>query len=159
MRRRDREVTDFDAMLRIVDACDVVRVGLSDGDFPYIVPLNFAYAAADGALALYVHGAMAGRKYELMRKNGVCSFEMDVPLRMECLPESGGVTMRYASVMGMARIEFLEGEEKRRAVDSVIMARWAATRDFAYDKRALSHTAVARLSVLSWTAKANPPRG
>lgn len=159
MRRKDREVTDFNAMLRIVDACDILRVGLADGDFPYVVPLNFAYEARDGALSFYVHGATAGRKAELMRRNGVCSFELDIPLAMECIPESGAVTMRYQSVMGTARIDFLEGEDKRRAVDEILMARYERTRDFPYNRAALAKTAVAKLTVLSWSAKANPLRG
>ncbi|MBO5094338.1 MAG: pyridoxamine 5'-phosphate oxidase family protein, partial [Lachnospiraceae bacterium] len=62
MRRKDREVTDFDEIIKIVDACQIVRLGLADGDFPYIVPVNFAYQVQDGTLYLYIHGAMAGRK-------------------------------------------------------------------------------------------------
>ena len=30
MRRRDREVTEFEEMIKVVDACDVCRLGLSD---------------------------------------------------------------------------------------------------------------------------------
>lgn len=159
MRRKDREVTDFDAMLSIVEACDIVRIGLADGAFPYVVPLNFAYAVKDGRLSLYVHGAPAGRKYELMRKNGVCSFEMDVPVRIECLPETGSVTMRYRCVMGTARIAFLEGEEKQRVIDEILLARWEQTRGFSYNRASVKGTAVARLDVLTWSAKANPPLG
>ena len=42
MRRKDREVTDFDSIVRIIDKCDVLRLGLADGDYPYIVPVNFS---------------------------------------------------------------------------------------------------------------------
>ncbi len=42
MRRKDREVTDFAEIVRIIDQCAIVRIGLADGDFPYIVPVNFA---------------------------------------------------------------------------------------------------------------------
>ncbi len=34
MRRKDREVTDFKTITEIVDRCEVMRIGLSDGDFP-----------------------------------------------------------------------------------------------------------------------------
>lgn len=43
MRRKDREITDFNEIRKIIDACEILRLGLADGDFPYIVPVNFAY--------------------------------------------------------------------------------------------------------------------
>ena len=48
--------------------------------------------------------------YELMQKNGVCSFEMDCGHKMELLHEYKEVTMRYKSLMGKAEIEFLTGK-------------------------------------------------
>ncbi len=155
MRRKDREVTDSEKILEMVDECEIVRLGLADGEFPYIVPVNFAWRLEAGQLALYVHGAKAGRKYELMKKNGRCSFEMDVPVAMECIEERGDVTMRYKCVMGSADIQFLEGEEKQYALDQIIMARHEETRNFPYQKSLVKATAVARLGVTELSAKAN----
>lgn len=121
MRRKDREVTDFEQIVGIIDKCQIVRLGLASGDFPYIVPVNFAYTVEGTQIYLYIHGAMAGRKYELLSKNPNCSFEMDIPIQMDCIYEKKDVTMRYESVMGKAEAVFLEGEEKQRAMDEVIM--------------------------------------
>ena len=41
MRRKDREITDFNEIIEIIKKCDVCRIALNDEDFPYIVPLNF----------------------------------------------------------------------------------------------------------------------
>ncbi|MCD7836657.1 MAG: pyridoxamine 5'-phosphate oxidase family protein [Lachnospiraceae bacterium] len=155
MRRKDRQVTDFNKILEIVDECEILRIGLADGELPYIVPLNFAYLVRGKQIEFYVHGAMAGRKYELMNKHRKCTFEMDIPLQMECILEKKDVTMRYKSVMGAADIEFLEGREKQWAIDEVIMKRCDATRDFEYNHETLNVTAVARLTVIDITAKAN----
>lgn len=159
MRRKDREVTSFDRIVQIIDECEIVRLGLADGDYPYIVPVNFAYQVTDGKIALYIHGAMAGRKYELLQRNPVCSFEMDIPLEMDCIYEKQDVTMRYKSVMGKASVEFLDGEEKQAALDEIIMARHEETRQFAYNRNAVPRTAVAKLTVTEVTAKVNPIRG
>ena len=43
MRRKDREITDFNKMLDIMEACDCCRIGLADKSEAYIVPLNFGY--------------------------------------------------------------------------------------------------------------------
>lgn len=155
MRRKDREITDFDEILKIIDACDIVRLGLSDGDTPYIVPVNFAYEVMDAKVMLYIHGAMVGRKYEILIKNPICSFEMDIPVQIECIEEKKDVTMRYQSVMGKAVAEFLEGEEKVRALDEILMARYDQTRDFNYNRRMIPQTAVIRLKVVEMTAKRN----
>lgn len=157
MRRKDREITDPAVVARIMDRCEILRIGLLDGDCPYIVPLNFAYTFTDGQFAFYVYGACAGRKYELMRRNGRCSFEMDVPLGMAVTEDKQNVTERYMSVMGTARIEFLEDAEKQWAMENVLLARRELTRGFSYDRSALSRCAVAKLAVLEWTARANLP--
>ncbi len=155
MRRKDREITDIGRIVDIIDSCDVLRLGLSDGDFPYIVPVNFAYTVKDGKLAFYIHGAAAGRKYELLTKNPLCSFETDVPLGLDVNAEEKYVTMRYRSVMGRASVEMLSGDEKRRALYEILMARYEATRNFACSESSLDAAAVFRLNVLEVTAKEN----
>lgn len=159
MRRKDREVTDFDTMLKIVDECNILRIGLTDGEFPYIVPLNFAYTVENQQMRFYIHGAMAGRKYELMQKNQKCSFEMDIPLELDCIYDKKDVTMRYKSVMGTASVRFLDGEGKQSAIDDIIMNRYEETRNFDYNREVVKRTAVAELTVLDWTAKINPIKG
>lgn len=159
MRRLDREVTDFETIVRIIDECDIIRIGLADTDVPYIVPLNFAYTVSGKQIEFYVHGAMAGRKYELMNRNKRCSFEMDIPLEMDCIAEKKDVTMRYKCVMGIADITFLEGEEKINAIDNIIMDRYEKTRNFDYNRKKVEVTAVAKLTVTELTAKVNPIAG
>ena len=160
MRRKDREVTDFNEIVKIIDECEVLQLGLADGDYPYIVPVNFAYRVTDGRIEFFIHGAMAGRKYELMRKNPRCSFEMDIPLGIDFIPEKKDVTMRYKCVMGKADIKFLETiEAKAEALEKVIMARRADTAKFDWNRAALSRVAIAKLVVTEITAKANPFKG
>ncbi len=154
MRRNDREITDFDGIINIIDSCEILRIGLSDGEYPYIVPVNFAYSVEENKIFFYFHGAQAGRKYELLRKNGVCSFECDIPLGIKLSREKSSATMRYRSVMGKARAEFLEGQKKYEALD-MLMARSPITRDFEYNKETVSRTAVIRLEVTEIAAKAN----
>ena len=41
MRRKDREITAFDEIMKIIAKCDTCRVAMFDETFPYIIPLNF----------------------------------------------------------------------------------------------------------------------
>lgn len=156
MRRKDREVKDFEVIKQIIDECEVLRIGLCDDDmYPYIVPMNFAYEIEGEQIFFYLHGAMAGRKYELMKKNGVCSFEMDCGHQLKLIYSAKDATMRYKSVMGKANIEFLEGDDKIKGLD-IIMNRDERTRDFEYNKAVVPRTAVIKLTVTEYTGKANP---
>ena len=156
MRRKDREIRNFDAICGIIEKCRVLRLGLADGDlFPYIVPVNFGYEAGGEEICFYIHGAMAGRKYELMRRNGVCSFEMDCGHATHVDEEEKEATMHYQSVMGKACIEFLEDEEKIRGL-GLIMAREECTRDMDYSRVHVPRTAVVRLRVTEIVGKSNP---
>ena len=121
MRRKDREVTDFSAIIGIIGACPIVRIGLADGDFPYIVPVNFAYEVEGEQIYLYIHSAKAGRKFGLMQKNGKCSFEMDVFGGVIAMPEKKDSTTIYHSVMGEAEIEFLEGDDAYRGAQKLMV--------------------------------------
>lgn len=103
MRRKDREVTDFNKIVSIIDKCEIIRIGLADGDYPYVVPLNFHYEIKEGNhLNFYIHGAMAGRKYELMQKNKKCSFEKDIPLKIDYLYDCHDITSKANPVNGGA---------------------------------------------------------
>lgn len=153
MRRKDREVTEFGAMVEIVKACGVCRLGLTDGEGAYIVPLNFGYEAGDGALVLYFHGADAGKKLALLRANPAASFEMDTGHRLVPGDQAEEYTYAYRSVMGRGTVEFLEGREARLAGLNRIMAHYSGREDWPVSEAMLDRTAVYRLRVCSWTAK------
>lgn len=61
MRRKDREITDFDEMVSVMRRCDVCRLAFQDGDVPYIVPLNFGMKVKEDSVTLYFHGALEGK--------------------------------------------------------------------------------------------------
>lgn len=160
MRRKDREITDFEQIRSMIDGCEVLRLGLADPEdpqFPYIVPVNFGYTVEEGQLRFYLHGATAGRKFELMQRMGVCSFEMDCDGFLDPVPEARDITTRYKSVMGKAVLRLLSGEEAEKAV-SVIVDRFDVTRGFNWNRDVLPRTAVWELTVTELTAKENKPR-
>ena len=41
MRRADREITDFNEIVEVLGRADTIRVGLFNGEYPYIVPVSF----------------------------------------------------------------------------------------------------------------------
>lgn len=110
MRKADREIKTLDGIIDVIERCDTIRIGISDKEAPYIVPVSFGYEVLDGKLAVYFHGAKEGRKAELLRALPRVSVEADL---CHGFPSNGrgGYTCDYESVMGSGFVELLDGEE------------------------------------------------
>ena len=115
------------------------------------MPLNFGEKDVDGQLTLYFHGAMEGKKYELMEKDPRASFEMDCSHELFMNDEKMSCTMKYESVIGRGRLETVP-EAEREAALQCLMAHYGRP-DFAFDRASMAHTRVFRLAVESMTGK------
>ncbi|MDD5824186.1 MAG: pyridoxamine 5'-phosphate oxidase family protein [Firmicutes bacterium] len=157
MRRKNREVTDITKVYDILMSCEMVELGLYDEAeplYPYVVPVNYIGRVEDGEMYIYIHGAKAGRKYELMKKNGKCSFVIYNNIQVDVIPEKFDITTRYESLMGKADIEMLEGEAAVEAL--CYLADSYAGFEFEWHHETEKVTGVARLKVTDWSCKANP---
>ena len=152
MRRHDREITDKNEILEIMDRCDVCRLAFNDGDYPYILPLNFGIEEKDGHIILYFHSAMEGYKTELIKRDNRVSFEMDCKHELKYDDEKGYCTMAYESVIGRGRIEVLPEEEKAKALRK-IMEHYHHSEDTYFNPAAIPRTLVYMLMIEEMTAK------
>ena len=151
MRRSDREVTEFEDMIAIIKACDVCRLALNNGEYPYILPLNFGLAVVDNRIELYFHGALEGTKYDLMEKDNRASFEMDCSHKLVTQEDIGNCTMAYKSVIGQGHIEMIPEEEKYNAL--CILMKQYHKEEFAFNKAVMPQTKVFKLVVEHVTGK------
>ena len=146
-------------ILRILDACMVLHLGLCDEDWPYVVPLNYGYTFEEGKLTLYMHGATTGYKYDLIRKNPKISFEMDC----EVTPFEGKTACQYGTtyscVMGRGTAKIIEdAAEKERAL-SVFM-KTQTGKEFEFNEKLVSIVNVIKVEVTEFSAKKRPlPEG
>ncbi len=153
--RREREVTDLQEILSILDKAKVLHLGLVDGDEPYVVPMNYGYVMKDGKLTVYLHGAKEGRKLDLIRVNPKVFFEMDCDI----VPFEGktacnyGIT--YASVMGRGKAVIVEDTEEKIKGLQVLM-KTQTGRDFDITEKMAGIVAVIRIYVTDYTAKKRP---
>lgn len=151
MRRSDREVTDFNEIVSIMEKCDVCRIALNQEGYPYILPLNFGMVVTDHTVELYFHGALEGMKYDLMKKDNRASFEMDCAHRLITDEEHGNCTMEYESVVGRGYMEMLSDAEKYDAL-CVLMKHYRHD-GFPFNKNVMEQTNVFKLVVEEMTAK------
>ena len=159
MRRKDREITDFDEMINIMKKCDACTIALNDEKtgFPYIVPLNFGMEIVDGKVNLYFHSALEGYKADLIKKDNRASFEMDCKHQLQYFEEKGYCTMAYESVIGRGRIRILDEEEKMDALKK-LMDHYHMGKDVYFNPAAISRTLVYVLEVEKITGKRKKPK-
>lgn len=153
--RREREVTDPAEILSILDRAAVVHLGMVDGDEPYVVPLNYGYTMEDGRLTLYMHGALKGRKLDLLQKNPKVFFSMECDVQ----PFDGKVACQYgtayASVMGRGTAEILEDPQEKIHGLSCLM-KTQTGKDFEFSEKLVSIVSVIRVTAAEFTAKRRP---
>jgi nitroimidazol reductase NimA-like FMN-containing flavoprotein (pyridoxamine 5'-phosphate oxidase superfamily) len=153
MRRGDREVTDIGEIFKILDKCDVCRLGLYDGERVYIVPLSFAHERRGDALTLYFHGATSGRKLDIIAQNPHAGFEADCNHSLIADETACEYGMEYESVIGTGTVTLCDDNDEKRDALLRLMSRYAPKRDFALDDRALGGVAVFKLTADEFTAK------
>ena len=153
--KREREVTDMEEILSILDKAKVLHLGLVDGDEPYVVPMNYGYTMEEGRMTVYLHGALVGRKLDIMRVNPKVFFEMDCDI----VPFEGktacnyGIT--YASVMGRGKAVIVEDTEEKIKGLQVLM-KTQTGRDFDITDKMAGIVSVIRIDVSDFTAKKRP---
>ena len=155
MTKRERQITDPNKILEILDKAKVLRLGLCANNEPYVVPMNYGYVFEEGKLVLYLHSAVRGKKLDMLRQNPRVFFELDCDL----MPFEGRVPcqygLAYSSVMGRGTGYIVEDVEEKKRAMSVLM-KTQTGKDFSFEDRLVSMVAVIRIDVTEYTAKHRP---
>lgn len=156
MRRKDREVTELKKIIDILRRCDTIRLGLQGEEGPYVVPLSFGFEETEELPLLYFHGALVGRKLELLQADPRVCVEGDIFIKTE--PVGASITARYESVIGFGVCELLTDAEECRHGMQLIVDHYGYTDYKVETNPALKHTAICRIKLSSLTGKCNLPK-
>lgn len=155
MTRRERQVTDINEILKILDNSKVLHLGLVDGDEPYVVPMNYGYTYENDKLTIWLHCARQGRKLDVMRANPKVFFEMEYGIT----PFEGEVACKYgitySSLMGRGVATIIEDVETKKIALSSLM-KVQTGKDFTFEDRIAEVVGVVRIDVIEFTAKHRP---
>ena len=152
MRKSDREIKSKEEIIDIIKRCDVIRLAFNNGDYPYILPLNFGFEIKNDKVIFYLHSALEGTKVDIMKKDNRASFEMDTKHELQYYEEKGYCTMSYESIIGRGRIRILPEDEKMNALKK-LMGHYHKSEDTYFNPAAISRTLVYSLEVEEMTAK------
>ncbi len=148
MRRNDKQINDAAVIDGILGRAGVCRLGLCDGDRPYVVPVCFGYEDN----ALYIHCADQGKKLDILRVNSNVCFEVDIDCEVVKAEKACGWGMKYKSVIGFGKAEFVgDVGLKRKALD-VIMRQYSDG-SFEYPAKTIEDIVVIKVEIESMTGK------
>jgi len=148
MRKKEREIIDLSEIEGIIQKAQVCRIAMVDGNQPYIVPVCFGYEKG----VLYVHGALAGRKIDVLKKNNQVCFEMDADVEIRSAEKACQFSLKYRSVIGTGKVRFLEKDEEKARALNVIMKHYS-DRDFTFSKPDLDSVLVWKIEIDSLSGK------
>lgn len=187
MRRSHREITDPTQMKDLIDSCTCVRVGASDANGPFVVPMSFGYEwssiefatlrdrlegikpksqvaqEAESSdhpvpLRLYLHSATQGRKAACFDQSPRVAIEMDQELGVIEGPYACSYSYSYRSVMGSGIIVPLEDYAQKLRALELIMQHMAPDARAPFQKEAVDRVRVYRIDVDDVTGKERFPK-
>lgn len=152
MRKKEREITDKSVLEELLMRARICRLGLYDGQWPYVVPVNMGYANGH----IYFHSSLKGKKMEILRQNPKVCFEIDSDVEIVTGERPCDYTTNYKSIIGFGTAVFLEDEAEKLEGLRVVMRRHAGPTE-GFRSEVVPKTAVVRIDIASLTGKANPP--
>jgi len=142
------EIVEMEKIESIILKAKVCRLGLVDGNRPYVVPMSFGYHEN----ALYFHTGKKGGKMEILKRNNRVCFEMEVDLEIVPADNPCKWNMRYRSVVGYGRaVILLDPAEKIKALDVIVKHYGGVVT--AYDEKRVNGLAVIKVAIDSVTGK------
>ena len=156
MRLQKREITDSKELRKILDKCEVVRIGTTDSEGMFIVPVNFGYEFQEDErhLTLYIHSAKEGRKAETFASCPQVAVEMDCDHRLIRGADSCSYSYAYSSIMGNGTICQVTDEEEKIVGLSCLMDHLGGGKT-PIRPETLGNVAVYRIDVHTFTGKHN----
>ena len=113
MRRKNREILDTDEKISIVKNCKICRIGLSENNLPYLIPLNYGYDFDNNVLTLFFHSAMEGKKIDIIKNNNNACFEIDCDTQLIEGKKACNYGYAFKSIIGFGKIVILENAEEK----------------------------------------------
>jgi nitroimidazol reductase NimA-like FMN-containing flavoprotein (pyridoxamine 5'-phosphate oxidase superfamily) len=143
MRRKEKEIKDFEEINSILKTARICRLAMIDGDRPYLIPMNFGYREN----ILYFHCARQGRKVEILKKNPLVCFEIEWDISLLEGKEPCQWSMSFRSLIGSGKAEFIESPDQKVEALSIIMSQYSSQDEFSYPTEAVDGVIIFRVSV------------
>jgi len=135
---------------KIIRTCKTCYFAMSDNDFPYVLPMNFAL---DGN-SVILHSAQSGRMWETLKKNqNVCiNWIVGEDLAWQDVKVGCSYRVKSKSVLVEGKVEFVDDFDEKTRCMNLMMAQYS-DRDFKFSKPAIENVGIIKVSIDKIAAK------
>ena len=155
MRNKKREITDMKVIEELLKNARILRLGMVDGNKPYVVPLHYGYTLEDGKLTFFMHGATEGRKIDVLKANDNVFVEIDMDEELIPSDVACDYAAYFLSLMAEGKATLVEDlDEKIRGLK--VLMKTQTGRDFDIPEPMAKGTAVIKVDVAEFSAKGRP---
>ena len=154
MRRKDKEIINIEDKISIINQCKVCRLGLSENNQPYVVPLNYGFSFEKGMLNLFFHGAKEGKKADIIKNNNRACFEIDCGHTLIEGDKACKYSYAFKSVIGFGEIIILEdSKEKNNGLNKIMKHQTEKEVEYNFTEEELQNVMVYKMEVKEFTGK------
>ncbi len=135
---------------KLIRSCKICYVAMSDGDVPYVLPMNFALD--DNVIIL--HSAQSGRMWETIQRNPKVCINWTVGDGLAWQDERVGCSYRMISSSALVegKAEFIDDYSEKERCMHLIMAQYSE-REFKFNAPAINNVGVIKVHIDKLSAK------
>jgi len=148
-RKPKRQFTDLAELEQVLTRARIMRLGLTDGQWPYVVPVNFGYEPG----SIWFHSSPRGFKMDLLAANPQVCFEVEDDWSLVTADKPCDWSTRFRSVIGFGRAEVVQDRTLKAHGLDVLMRSHGFAGDLTYPPDILDIAAVVRIAIASMTGK------
>ncbi|MCL1827824.1 MAG: pyridoxamine 5'-phosphate oxidase family protein, partial [Candidatus Cloacimonetes bacterium] len=152
----EKEITQIKDILAILSKCKVCRLGLVEGDRPYIIPLNYGFIWENEKLTLLFHSATEGKKLDIIKANNNACFEIDCDTMLKEGDTACDFAYAYKSVIGFGAIEYITGlKDKIFSLNTIIQHQTGKNTFYDFTEEQIKNVCIYKIICTSFTGKQN----
>jgi uncharacterized protein len=135
---------------KIILASKICYLAMSENDFPYVLPMNFAL---DGN-SVIMHSAQSGRMWETLKKNqNVCiNWIIGEDLAWQDVKVGCSYRVKSKSVLVEGKVEFVDDFDEKTRCMNLMMGQYS-DREFKFSKPAIENVGIIKVAIEKITAK------
>lgn len=144
MKRQDRLVDDQKQIDDIIMRSQVCRLGVYDGEEPYVIPMNFGYKDQ----IIYLHCAKRGRKVDILSEGSRICVEFDIMHNVKPHDEVAcRWSISYESVIAWGTPIIIEDTKEKRMAMDAIMDMYSERGNWDYPDVAIKNTVMIKIKL------------
>jgi len=149
MRRSKREIHDKNEIIKFLSEINICRIGFFDKDYPYVVPVHFAFNDD----CIYFHCANEGKKIELIKQNPKVCFEADKEKAILRNEKACGWSSSFISVIAFGTASFLKKSNEKEKALALLMKKFSGRADWEFSEANLERVNVVKIVISEMTGK------